>query len=198
MVEDPGSDSRTLAAPVRALFEAIEVADRPGSPDLAAIGDALVILARDHDYLAGRMAELGNASGFIRLHAPARGPRLMLVHRLQGQMGAVHDHGCWVAIAPIVGIETHRRYRVSGAGEEARLERVREDALAHGDQVTLLPPDDLHDHGHLAGRGDPAYVLIVTGDDQTRFVRQEWDLATGRRRVLQVGDRGRWLASEPF
>jgi hypothetical protein len=67
-----------------------------------------------------------------------------------------------------------------------------------GDAATILPPDDLHDHGSLVPQGDAAYVLIMTGDDQVRYVREEWDLATGRRRTLRVGDRGRWLASEPF
>jgi hypothetical protein len=62
----------------------------------------------------------------------------------------------------------------------------------------MLPPDDLHDHGHIAGRGAPAYVLILTGDDQTLFERNEWDLVTGRHRILRPGDGGRWLASEPM
>ena len=47
-------------------------------------------------------------------------------------------------------------------------------------------------------QGDAAYVLIMTGDDQTRYVRQEWDLATGRGKVLAPGERGRWVSSEPF
>ncbi|HEV7810052.1 MAG TPA: hypothetical protein VGO64_05610, partial [Candidatus Limnocylindrales bacterium] len=71
-------------------------------------------------------------------------------------------------------------------------------ALEASDVATLLPPDDVHDHGHLVGRGAPAYALILLGDDQTRFTRMEWDLATGRHRVLPPGDGGRWLASEPF
>ena len=187
-----------LDAPLRALFDVVTIADRADTPDLAAIGTALVQLARDHDYLGPRIVEMGDTSGFIRLHAPERGPRLMLVHRREGEMGAVHDHGCWVAIAPIVGIETHRRYRVTRTRDAARLERISEQALGQGDHATLLPPDDLHDHGHLVGTGDAAYVLIMTGDDQLRFVRQEWDPATGRRRVLPAGDRGRWLAAEPF
>ena len=31
----------------------------------------------------------------------------------------------------------------------------------------------------------------MTGDDQTRFRRNEWDLATGRHRILEPGDGGR-------
>jgi predicted metal-dependent enzyme (double-stranded beta helix superfamily) len=192
------TDPAALEAPLRALFDVVAGAHRPVDPELPAIGRALVALARDHDWVMPRVLELGATSGVLRLHAPDRGPRLMLVHRLPGQMSAVHDHGCWVAIAPVVGLETHRRYRVRGDGEQARLELISEAALRLGDSATLLPPDDLHDHGSLAGQGDAAYVLIMTGDDQTRHVRQEWDPATGRRRALGVGVRGRWLATEPF
>ena len=122
----------------------------------------------------------------------------MLVHRREGQMGAIHDHATWVAISPIVGLETHRRWRIVGDGPTARPEVAEELALEPLDLATLLPPDDLHDHGHLAGHGRPAYVLIMTGDDQTPFERNEWDLATGRHRILRPGDPGRWLASEPM
>jgi predicted metal-dependent enzyme (double-stranded beta helix superfamily) len=197
-VTNPRPDLSGVDAPLRALFEVVAEADRPTDPDLAAIGRAMVALARDHDHLMPRIAELGDTTGVVRLLVPERGPRLMLVHRREGEISAVHDHGCWVAIAPIVGVETHRLYRVVGSGEQARLERISEQALAHGDSATIVPPNDLHDHGHLVGQGDAAYVLIMTGDDQNRFVRQEWDLATGRRTVLGVGVRGRFLASEPF
>lgn len=191
------NDPARLDAPLRTLFQAVGAADHPTRPDLAAIGRALVDLARDHDRLVPLITELGERSGVLPVHVPERGPRLMLVHRTRGQVSAVHDHGCWVAIAPIVGVETHRRYRVVGDGDRARLELATEQALRHGDHATLLPPDDLHDHGHL-GSGDPAYVLIMTGDDQVRFARQEWDPATGRRKVLHPGERGRWVDSEPF
>ena len=113
-------------------------------------------------------------------------------------MGAIHDHATWVAISPITGLETHRRYRVVGEGPAARPEIAEARTLQPSDVATLLPPEDIHDHGHLAGRGDPAYILIMTGDDQRRFRRNEWDLAAGRHRVLEPGDGGRWLASEPM
>ena len=190
--------SAALDGPVRTLFERIAGPAAASTPDLASIGSALVHLASDVDYLAPWIDRLGDDSGVLRMHAPARGPRLMLVHRRDGQMGAIHDHATWVAISPIVGLETHRRYRIVGDGHTARPEVAEELALAPLDLATLLPPDDLHDHGHLAGHGRPAYVLIMTGDDQTQFERNEWDLATGRHRILRRSDPGRWLAGEPM
>lgn len=196
---DPqASDLAGLDGPVRTLFERIAGPAAAGTTDLAAIGAALLDLAADVEYLAPWVERLGDVNGALPMHAPARGPRLVLVHRRAGEMGAVHDHATWVAISPIVGLETHRRYRVVGSGAAARLELGEELALEPRNVATLLPPDDLHDHGHLAGRGQPAYVLIMTGDDQTRFTRNEWDLATGRHRILRPGDAGRWLASQPM
>jgi predicted metal-dependent enzyme (double-stranded beta helix superfamily) len=185
-------------APVRQLFGRIAGPAAAALPDLMAIGAALVDLARDVDYLASWVARLGDQGGALPIHAPERGPRLLLVHRREGQLGAIHDHATWVAISPIVGLEMHRRYRVIGEGRAARPEVVEARALQPSDVATLLPPDDLHDHGHLAGNGVPAYVLIMTGDDQTRFRRNEWDLETGRHRILERGDGGRWLASQPM
>lgn len=187
-----------LDGPVRTLFERIAGPAAARNPDLASIGAALVDLATDLGYLARWVERLGDESGALPIHAPARGPRLMIVHRREGQMGAVHDHATWVAVSPIIGLETHRRYRIVGDGPRARPEVNEELALEPLDIATLLPPHDLHDHGHLAGHGRPAYVLIMTGDDQTRFERNEWDLATGRHRILRPGDAGRWLATQPM
>jgi hypothetical protein len=191
-------DLTGLDGPVRVLFERIAGPAAGPTPDLESIGAALLDLATDLDYVARWVERLGDESGALPIHAPARGPRLMIVHRREGQMGAVHDHATWVAISPIVGLETHRRYRIVGEGPTARPEVAEALALKPSDMATLLPPDDLHDHGHLAGRGRPAHVLIMTGDDQTVFTRNEWDLATGRHRILRPGDRGRWLASQPM
>ena len=113
-------------------------------------------------------------------------------------MGAVHDHQVWVALAPVTGVEMHRRWRRRSAADRARLEVIEEQAVGPAGCVTLQPPDDVHDHGHRLGVGDAAYVLILLGDDQFRHRRREWDPATGRVRTLEPGDRGRWLASEPF
>ncbi|HEY3334047.1 MAG TPA: hypothetical protein VGK16_02330 [Candidatus Limnocylindrales bacterium] len=184
-------------APVRALLEAIAGPAAEGEPDLEAIGDALVALAADTPYLARWIGELGGTGGMVRLYAPERGPRLMLVHRLEGQIGVVHDHRVWVALATVTGLETHRRYRRPALVTDVPA-LAEETTVAPREAVTLVPPDDIHDHGHVLGRGDPAYCLILTGDDQRRFERNEWDLASGRHRLLLPGDGGRWVSTEPM
>lgn len=202
----------TLDDPIRTLLERVAAQAPPAasvtptaaglgavpSPDLVAIGVALAEFATDLDYLAPWVSRLGGAGG-LAIHAPAHGPRLLLVHRPEGGMSAVHDHGTWVALATIAGLETHRRYRrVDDGNGGPRPELVEEVALAAAQVTTLLPPDDIHDHGHLLGRGQPAHILVLTGDDQQLFTRTEWDLATGRRRTLRPGAPGRWLATDPF
>jgi hypothetical protein len=203
----------TLDDPVRTLLERVAATApaatakgpaapgpaAPPSPDLHVIGGALAEFAKDLEYLAPWVARLGGRPGGLEIHAPARGPRLLLVHRPEGGMSAVHDHGTWVALATIAGLETHRRYRRIGEGSGGRLpELVEEVALEASQVTTLLPPDDIHDHGHLLGRGRPAHILVLTGDDQQLFTRTEWDLATGRRRTLRPGAPGRWLATDPI
>jgi predicted metal-dependent enzyme (double-stranded beta helix superfamily) len=198
----PTIDARGLASldgPVRTLFERVAEAVDGTAPDMAAIADAMIELAVDHDYLAPRVRAFGDRPGAVGLHVPARGPRLSLVHRGEGQMGAIHDHGCWVSIACITGIETHRHFRANATSAQLeRLELVTDRRVAPGEAVTMLTGDDIHAHGHVSGRGEAAYVLIMTGDDQRLYRRREWDAATGRMRVLEPGDGGRWLESQPF
>ncbi len=45
-----------------------------------------------------RSARMGDVSRSTPLFVPERGPRLFLVHRRDGEMGAVHDHKVWLAI----------------------------------------------------------------------------------------------------
>jgi predicted metal-dependent enzyme (double-stranded beta helix superfamily) len=195
----PAPDLASMDAPVRRLFERIAPALTGATPDVDSVAAAMIEFARDHDYLVPRIRAMGERGGGTGLHAPARGPRLMLVHRAEGQMGAIHDHGCWVALTPVTGVETHRHFRVHARGTEfARLELATELTLHAGQSVTMLTPEDTHSHGHLAGSGEPAYVLIMVGDDQRLHRRSEWDTVTGRRRVLEVGDGGRWIDSVPF
>ena len=191
-------DLAGLDGPLRLLLERIAGPAAAETPELEAIGAAMVSLATDLDYVTRWVKRLGAEGGSLPIHAPARGPRLTIVRRPPGQMSTVHDHATWVAITPIAGRETHRRYAIVGGDPAVLPELVEERALDPSDVVTLLPPDDVHDHGHLHGLGVPASVLIMTGDDQTRFARHEWDLASGRHRLLLPGDQGRWLATESF
>src|SRR5262245_44665913 len=125
-----------LDAPVRRLFERVAGALGGATPELPAIADAMVSLAGDHDYLVHHLARLGDASGSVCIHRPPRGPRLMLVHRPEGAMGAIHDHGCWVALAPVTGIETHRRFRRLADGPTiGRLELVTDETVGPGRAV---------------------------------------------------------------
>lgn len=187
-----------MDSPVRALLERIAAPAAAPTPDLPAIAAALAELAADRDYLRGWIERLGGRSGVLWIHAPTRGPRLSLVHRRDGEMSAIHSHGTWVAMSSIAGVETHRRWQRGGPAGGLGIEIAEDRRLGPTETATLLPPDDVHDHGHLLGRGDAAHVLILLGDDQTRYERREWDLATGRSRVLRPGDGGRWLASEPM
>jgi predicted metal-dependent enzyme (double-stranded beta helix superfamily) len=194
-------EARPMDRMLRDLFDTTHgVTDPPTTAELQRIGAALGALAGETGWLTPWLDELGGRSGAVPIHAPDRGPRLILVHRDTDQMSAVHDHGTWVAISPVRGTETHRRWRrlPSAPGAAPRVEIAEDRALEAAQTATLLPPNDVHDHGHLAGRGDAAHVLILLGDRQTRFTRNEWDAATGRHRVLAPGDGGRWLASEPF
>ena len=192
-----GDGAGSADAPVRGLLDRIAALSGSAGPlDLTPAALALAELAADLDYVGGWMRRLGDASGLVSMHAPERGPRLMLAHRLDGRLSAVHDHGTWVAIAAVTGAETHRRYERGAAADVPRLAETA--VLGPADVVTMLPPEDVHDHGHVLGSGAPAYVLILTGDDQRRYRRNEWDVASGRHRILQPGDLGRWTADEPW
>lgn len=188
------STAASLDAPVRTLFERLAPLAAEPAPDLGAIGGLLAALAEDREYLARHIDQLGDRSGAHRLVTPERGPRLMLVHRREGEMGAVHSHKVWVAIAPVTGIETHRLYRVARPGEPPSIELAEERHVAPREVVTMLPPDDVHAHGHVRGIGDPAYILILTGDNQVQFEREQYDLRRGSVRLLPPGDAGDWLA----
>jgi len=193
-----GSELLGVDAPVRALLERIAGPAAETRVDLETIGAAVVGFAADGDYLSRWTSQLAPGGGSLLIHAVPMGPRLTLVRRPEGQLSAVHDHATWVAIAPISGREFHRRYEVCDHSRIAELAAAEVRRVEPGSFVTLLPPHDVHDHGHVRGEGSPANLVILTGGDQTRFARTEWDPATGRRRALARGEGGRWLASEPF
>ena len=70
--------------PIRALFDRIAAPAAATTPDLEAIGAALADLAGDLDYMRGWVDRLGEPGG-LAIHAPSRGPRLMLVPSTGGR-----------------------------------------------------------------------------------------------------------------
>ena len=161
--------------------------------DMDQVGRALVELAADAEFFGPLIARLPAGSpGSQWLIRPERGPRLVLVHRPDGVMGYTHSHRCWVAVAPVRGVETHQRWdAVRHAGGQAELRLADERALVHGDAATLVPPRDVHNHGHVAGSGPSPYSLILLGDDMLLFDREEYDPERGTWRALKPGDPGR-------
>jgi predicted metal-dependent enzyme (double-stranded beta helix superfamily) len=171
-------------APVASFFDTLSSL----APDVAGIGRALADLARDTDYFAPMIAQLDpEENGGFPLHVPDRGPRLFFLHRPRGVMSAVHSHGTWIAVACVAGTETHQRFAVAASGAASVDSEV---LLGPGEVVTLMPPADVHSHGHTIGHGEPPYSLILTGDDQLQFARREYDVAAGTSRELPPGDFG--------
>ena len=74
---------------------------------------------------------------------------------------------------------------------QAELSLADEHALRRGDAVTLIPPHDVHNHGHVAGTGPTPYSLILLGDDMLLFEREEYDLERGTWQRLGPRDPGR-------
>jgi len=161
--------------------------------DVAQAGRVLVELAADAEFFSPLIAQLPAGSPGSRwLIRPERGPRLVLVHRPEAVMGYTHSHRCWVAIAPVRGVETHQRWdAVREAGGRAELRLADERALVQGDVATLVPPRDVHNHGHVAGSGPSPYSLILLGDDMLLFDREEYDPERGTWQALAPGDPGR-------
>ncbi len=178
--------------PVKELLARIDELTAGDAPDVSAIGRALAELATDEEYFAPLVAQLApDDMGVIGLHMPERGPRLFLFHRPRGVMSYVHSHGTWAVVAPVRGVETHRRYQASRAPDgRADIAVAEELRLVPGDAAAIMPPDDIHSHGHAGGDDEPAYVLIMTGDDQLRFARREYDAEAGTYRDLPPGEFG--------
>src|SRR5262249_25447066 len=95
-------------------------------------------------------------------------------------------------IAPVRGVETHQHWHaVRHDDGRAELSLAGERALRRGDVATLIPPQDVHNHGHVTGTGPSPYSLIRPGDDMLPFERPEYDPAPGTWRALAPGDPGR-------
>ena len=182
-----------LPDPVRRLMAQLDE-PRPGDgADMSEVGRLLMELAADEEYFAPLIAHMpARSPGVQWLAKPERGPRLVLVHRPEGVMAYTHSHRCWVAIAPVRGVETHQHWNaVRHADGRAELSLTGERALRRGDVVTLVPPDDVHNHGHVRGTGPSPYSLILLGDDMLLFEREEYDPDRGTWRGLAPGDPGR-------
>jgi len=182
-----------LPEPLRRFSDQIGELASAEVTDMDRVGRVLVELAADEEFFDPLIAALPSGSPGSRwLIKPERGPRLVLVHRPEAVMGYTHSHRCWVGIAPVRGVETHQRWdAVRHAGGRAELSLADERALVHGDVATLVPPGDVHNHGHVAGSGPSPYSLILLGDDMLLFAREEYDPERGTWRALAPGDPGR-------
>jgi hypothetical protein len=63
--------------------------------------------------------------------------------------------------------------------------------MRRGDVATLVPPGDIHNHGHVLGTGPSPYSLILLGDDMYLYERKEYDPQKGTWQALAPGDPGR-------
>jgi predicted metal-dependent enzyme (double-stranded beta helix superfamily) len=162
-------------------------------PDMDQVGRLLVELAADEEYVGPLIAEMPSQSaGGKWLANPERGPRLVLFHRPEGVMAYTHSHHCWVAVAPVRGVETHQRWdAVRHEDRQAELRLAEDRAMQRGDVATLVPPGDIHNHGHVTGTGPSPYSLILLGDDMYLFERREYDPQQGTWNALAPGDLGR-------
>jgi predicted metal-dependent enzyme (double-stranded beta helix superfamily) len=181
-----------LAGPLRDFTSQLDDLLARDALDMGQVGRLLVELAADGEFFGPLIAEIPTAAQGDRwLIKPDRGPRLVLVHRPEGVMGYTHSHRCWVAIAPVRGVETHQRWEtVRHHDGRAELRLAEDRALTRGDVATLVPPGDVHNHGHVAGTGPSPYSLILLGDDMLLFDREEYDLEQGAWRTLVPGDPG--------
>lgn len=179
--------------PLRHLLAELDDLQAADSLDMDAVGRLLVELAADDDYLRPLVAAMTpDSPGGTWLVEPSRGPRLVLFHRPEGVISYTHSHSCWVAITPVCGVETHQRWNADcHADSSADLLLADQRALRHGDVATLIPPNDIHSHGHVAGTGSSPYSLILLGDNQLAFERKEFDVAARRWHQLPPGDPGR-------
>jgi hypothetical protein len=182
-----------LPAPLRHFLARLDELVSDGPPDMSAVGGLLVDLAAEEDVFAPLIASMPAGDPAVHwLSKPDRGPRLVLVHRSEGVMAYTHSHRCWVALAPVRGVETHQHWNaVRHDSGKAELRLADERALRRGDMATLVPPDDVHNHGHVAGSGPTPYSLILLGDDMLLFDREEYDPKGGTWRHLAPGDPGR-------
>jgi predicted metal-dependent enzyme (double-stranded beta helix superfamily) len=183
----------SLPSPLSRFLAQLDELRSGDALDMSQVGRLLVELAADEEYLGPLIAKIpAESTGGHWLVRPDRGPRLVLFHRPEGMMACTHSHRCWVAIAPVRGVETHQHWdAVRHEDGRAALRLADEQALHRGDAATLVPPRDVHNHGHVVGSGPSPYSLILLGDDMLLFEREEYDPEQGTWRTLAPGDPGR-------
>ncbi len=181
-----------LDSPLRSFMESIFELNT-ATPDMDAIGRKLASFAQDRDYLAHHMAKLppDRFAGRELAQTGQDVPTLLLVHRPEGVLSQVHSHNVWVAIAPITGTETHREFDVLARRDDGtadlQLRQERHLDAVSADFVTMTPPNDVHEHGHVAGIGEAAYILVLTARPQVQYERQQYDLEKGTWQTLKHG-----------
>jgi len=182
----------TWPGPVRHFLAQLDEVRSGEAADMDEVGRLLAELAADEEFFAPLIAQMPAESTDVHwLAQPDRGPRLVLVHRPEGVMACTHSHRCWVGIAPVRGVETHQRWHaVRHENGRAELTLAEERALRRGDVATLVPPHDVHNHGHVAGSGPAPYSIILLGDDMLLFAREEYDPEQGTWQRLAPGDPG--------
>jgi predicted metal-dependent enzyme (double-stranded beta helix superfamily) len=182
-----------VASPPRQFLTQLDELHSADIVDMDQVGRLLAELAGDEEYLGPLIAEMpAQSAGGKWLLKPERGPRLVLFHRPEGVMAYTHSHHCWVAVAPVRGVETHQRWdAVRHEDGRAELRLVDDRAMQRGDVAALVPPGDIHNHGHVLGTGPSPYSLILLGDDMYLYERKEYDPQQGTWRTLVPGDPGR-------
>jgi predicted metal-dependent enzyme (double-stranded beta helix superfamily) len=180
-------------SPLRHFLTQLAELRSADTPDMEQVGRLLVELAADEEYLGPLIAEMPSQVAAGKwLVKPERGPRMVLFHRPEGVMAYTHSHHCWVAVAPVRGVETHQRWdAVRHEDGRAELRLAEDRAMRRGDVATLVPPGDIHNHGHVLGTGPSPYSLILLGDDMYLFERKEYNPQQGTWQALAPGDPGR-------
>ena len=182
-----------LPSPLRHFLTQLAELRSADTPHMDQVGRLLVELAADEEYLGPLIAEMPSQSAAGKwLVKPERGPRMGLFHRPEGVMAYTHSHHCWVAVAPVRGVETHQRWDALRHHDgRAELRLVNDRAMHRGDVATLTPPGDIHNHGHVLGTGPSPHSLILLGDDMYLFERKEYNPQQGTWQALAPGDPGR-------
>ncbi|MPZ22485.1 MAG: hypothetical protein GEU28_02855 [Dehalococcoidia bacterium] len=175
-----------LDSPLKVLYERIAPFTGP-DPEMDSIASALADLGMDDEYGSYVLSQVEPGS-LKQVHVPEQGPALLVVYSGPGRIPPIHSHRTWAALAPITGVETHRQYElVDHTHERATLRKIDERRVTKGQTVTITPPRDIHDHGHIEGTGDPACFFVLTGINQLIHPREQYVYPEGPYRIIEPG-----------